>query len=411
MLFTRRPAEPLLGRRLGGLATSATLHAAAILLASWHPDIRTPDEVQASAVAADRSPAIAVFQSPPAGAAGRDALPRRRSLELAGITVDLEKLRGTPEELFPFVRLEPLALGGVAEPDRGSPLRNPLRRDAGASSLPLQLTDRALQALVDRAWSRRERWQPFAPVMATATAFDGDEGRAAELLRAYTDQNLLQPYYDGDTLDARYWTMLGLAADHRVFLERVTEYLRQRARTRVAIELLFLLDELVQGSRDTLLMVSGNDPAAALRRSAAEQPEAYARAEALFADTRAWLKAQGLDQPEAIRRRLDDVRLHLLTLIVERTPDGYRAADARYLAGVIHFEQRERGRAVAEWSHAVPGPHDLYAEALADVRAALLLPSERRAAGLVAALGAEHGRWLDFSERRLRRFGFRGAAF
>ena len=205
--------------------------------------------------------------------------------------------------------------------------------------------------------------------------------------------------------------MLGLAADHRVFLDQVTEYLRQRGGTRVAVELLFLLDELVQGSRDTLLMVTGNDPDAALRRSAAEQPEAYARAQLLFSDTRTWLNAQGLNGPDAIRRRLDDVRLHLLALIAARSPDGYRTADARYLAGVIHFEQRQRERAAAEWSRAVTGPGDVYGDALADVRAALMRPPAQRIAAVVAALGAEHGRWLDFSERRLRRFGVRATGF
>jgi hypothetical protein len=414
MLFLRRPPDPLLGRRLGGLTASAALHATAVLLATWTPDSRPAVGGQASvAASAGRSPVIAVVPSDADAGAQPDTLPRRPSLELAGITVDLEKVGGTPAELFPFVQLQPLAPVELAEREQDTRrLPNPLLRGPGPSVRPpLRITDRELQALVDRAWSRRERWQPFAPIMAMATASDGDHGRAADLLRAYTGQNLLQPYYDGDTLDARYWTMLGLAADHRVFLEHVTEYLRQRARTKVSVELLFLLDELVQGSRDTLLMVTGNDPAAALRRSAAEQPEAYARAQRLFADTRTWLKAQGLNEPDAIRRRLDDVRLHVLALIVDLAPEGYRAADARYLAGVILFEQRQRDRAAAEWSRAVPGPFDLYADALVDVRAALVLPPDRRVAAVVAALGAEHGRWLDFSERRLRRFGFRGTAF
>jgi hypothetical protein len=45
------------------------------------------------------------------------------------------------------------------------------------------------------------------------------------------------------------------------------------------------------------------------------------------------------------------------------------------------------------------------------VQAALRLPPDRRVAALVAALGAEHGRWLDFSERRLQRFGHQPTDF
>jgi hypothetical protein len=114
---------------------------------------------------------------------------------------------------------------------------------------------------------------------------------------------------------------------------------------------------------------------------------------------------------DAIRRRLDEVRLDILRAVVERTPDGYRAADAQYLIGVIYFERRDRERAETAWSSAVQGRHDLYRVALADVQAALRLPPERRVAALVAALGAEHGRWLDLSERRLRRFGLDATEF
>jgi tetratricopeptide (TPR) repeat protein len=413
MLFAARVPDPMPTRRLAGLGVSAALHGTVILLGLSSPQTAPTSELQASAVPSGDRAAVEVFQAPRSTAPDAHALTRRPTLELAGISVDLDKIRGTPADVFPFVLLNPVErMRSMNREDDNRRLSNPLMvANAGGSSKPLQLSDRELQALVDRAWSRRERWQPFAPLMELVEAHDGDEGRAADLLRAYSDQNLLQPYYDADTLDARYWTMLGLAADHRTFLGRVMAYLRERPHTRVTTELLFLLDELVQGSRDTLLMVVGNDPAAALRRSAAEQPAAYARAEELLADTRGWLNGLGLRDGDAIRRRLDEVRLDILRAVVERTPGGYRAADAQYLIGVIYFEQRDRERATAAWSSAVHGPHDLYKVALAEVQAALRLPPDRRVAALVAALGAEHGRWLDFSERRLRRFGHQPTDF
>lgn len=412
MLFAPDRSDRILTRRVGGLAASAALHAT-VVLAAVGP-LPTAGVLQASAAAGAAGTAplprvVVVESAPPAAAA---TVTRRPALELSGIEVDLDKLSASPAEIFPFVLLGPLTLGAAADADRRrQPLRNPLTGSAGRPHPPLRLSDSALQAIVDRAWSRRERWAPFRPIADLIDAHDGDAGRAADLLRAYTDQNLLQPYYDGDTIDARYWTMLGLAADHGAFVEKVTAYLHERPGTKVATELVFLLDELVQGSLDTLLTVVSSDPASALRRSASEQPAAYARAQALHAETRDWLRGLGLDTPDAMRRRLEAVRLGLLASIVERSPAGYRVADAHYLAGVIYFERRERDAAYAAWMAAVTGPDDLYSKALLDIRAAFPLAPDRRVSAVVAALGAEHGRWLTFSERRLHRFGYRAETF
>ena len=398
--------------RVGGLVVSAAVHVGLILAAAWPVELGSAGVTQASDTPpADRTPTVFIAQAEDASASPAAVAPRP-ALELAGIEVELDKLAGSPAALFPFVLLDPFTLAGSQERASSEHLANPLLAGSGRSSRsPLQLHDEALQALVDRAWSRRARWLPFQPIAELVATHDGDTGRAADLLRAYTDQNLLQPYYDGDTLDARYWTMLGLAADHGTFLASVTAYLREQPGTRAATELLFLLDELVQGSTDSLLMLIGNDPAASLRRTAAEQPAAYERAEALYGDTRSWLREVGLDTPDAIRRRLEAVRLGLLAQVVERSPGGYRVADAHYLAGVIHFERRERDRAVALWRRAEPSGECLYTAAIADIRTAITLPADRQIPAIVAALGAEHGRWLTFSEQRLRRFGYHSQRF
>ena len=346
-------------------------------------------------------------QAPPASASPQTP-DTRPPLEIAGVSVDLAKLLGRRHSLFPFLTIETSLVdpGDSRKADRSAHLRTPFALRSGASSLPpLLLSDDALQALVDRAWSRRERWRPFAPIAVLVESHDPDQGRSADLLQAYRDQNLLQPYYDSDTRDARFWAMLGLAADHVTFIELVRRVARTHRSSRVTTELLFLLDELVQGSRDTLLMLTSTDPQAALRRTAAEQPEAYAFAVALREHYGEWLQARKLESADAIRARYDRVRLQLLSAILERTPDGYRASDACYLAGVIAFEQNNLAGAERWWRQMRPARSDSYAAAAAEVLAALQLPEDRRAAEIVRVLGTEHRRWLDFSEQRLRQFG------
>jgi len=199
--------------------------------------------------------------------------------------------------------------------------------------------------------------------------------------------------------------MLGLAADHAMFIELVRRFAREHPSSKVTIELLFLVDELAQGSRDTLLMLASTDPQAALRHTAAEHPEAYALALALRAHYGGWLRARHLESEAAIRLRYDRVRLQLLSAIIDSSPGGYRVADARYLAGVVLFEQNNLAAAAALWSAIETDPSDTYVVAYSEVLRALRQPEVARAAEVVRILGSEHRRWLDFSEQRLRKFG------
>ncbi len=118
-----------------------------------------------------------------------------------------------------------------------------------------------------------------------------------------------------------------------------------------------------------------------------------------------WLRTRQLESTGALRARYDEVRLRLLSAIVERSPNGYRVADARYLAGVIAFERNDLEDAERWWRQMRPADGDSYAVASAEILDALRLPPDQRAAAIVGVLGAEHRRWLDFSEQRLRRFG------
>ena len=407
VLFASPVYLPLVRRRLGGLTASAALHAALVLAATD----REPQPAGGSLGPAAGTVVVAVAAdvvTRPQDAERADEVEARPTLEIGGFAVDLGKILARRDELFPFLTLD-TPLWSRSEPPRTDgpvPLRNPLAAGArGSTRPPLRLSHGALQALVDRAWSRRERWRPFAPIAALIEAHDADEGRAPDLVQGYSDQNLLQPYYDSTTRDARFWAMLGLAADHGAFIELVGRFTREHPASKVSTELLFLLDELAQGSRDTLLMLTSTDPQAALRLTAAEQREAYHVAVTLRAHYTGWLRAQQLESEAAIRARYDDVRLSLLSAIVERSPNGYRVADARYLAGVIAFEQNDLAGAERWWRGMRPVEGNSYAAASAEILDAMRLSDDRRAAAIIVVLGAEHRRWLDFSEQRLLQFG------
>src|ERR671936_917854 len=78
---------------------------------------------------------------------------------------------------------------------------------------PLGLRAPAVQALLDKSWSRRERWKAFQPVAKVVNSYDPDEGAVPGLLRGYEVQNGLQPYVDTTMRDPRLWIQLGLAVD------------------------------------------------------------------------------------------------------------------------------------------------------------------------------------------------------
>ena len=109
--------------------------------------------------------------------------------------------------------------------------------------------------------------------------------------------------------------------------------------------------------------------------------------------------------------RYDRVRLQLLSAIIDSSPGGYRVADARYLAGVVLFEQNDLAAAAVLWSAIKPDPGDTYVGAYSEVLRALRQPEDARAAEVVRILGSEHRRWLDSSEQRLRKFGHRVDSF
>src|SRR5215218_4958162 len=181
-------------------------------------------------------------------------LPTPPDVRVWGFTFDLRKVRSRWSALFPFVTAPPrfdldserrraVASRGFvfADPDRAPPLEPPERP-------ALVMSPSGIQHLVDRAWSRRERWSRFATFVNLANAYHPDDGRLPSVIRAYVAQNMLQPYEEMSLPDPSRWAMLVLAADDQDYLDFATTYVRAHPGTRGATEMLFLVDAVMQGS-------------------------------------------------------------------------------------------------------------------------------------------------------------------
>ena len=197
--------------------------------------------------------------------------------------------------------------------------------------------------------------------------------------------------------------MLENAADHADFIDFVRAFARSHPSSRTTTELLFLLDELV-GSLQVVLLLLETTPESDLAETQATTPIAYGLAIELKRHYGQWLFDRGMDKNE-IRRSYDDLRLRLPTAIVDTAPAGYRAADARYLAGEILFNTRRPAEAYAMWRAIQPMPGDAYFRAYSEVRAAIGSAGQEDVVAVRRALANEYGRWRVFSIDRLRHFG------
>lgn len=332
-------------------------------------------------------------------------------LPLAGLEIDIARVRSRQGALFPFLTdsLTALDEARAAAERLGAalvwrPRSAPARR---ASALPpLAITSARLTRLVDNAWSRRERWGNFIAIATLVTRHDPDEGRAPEVLRSYLARNLLQPYYETTTRDPLLWVMLGLAADHAPVLRFVDGFIRKYPSSRSSTELLFLLDELADASRDALLTLMATQPDRDLHRTRAADPEAYALAVTIRERYSRWLPSGQFESTLAIRRHYDAVRLRILMTIVETTPGGYGVSDARFLIGRILWDRNSFADAMRWWREMRPDGRGAYAEASTRILQELHSPTASTPERISAILGAEHGRWLESSRRRLAQFGY-----
>jgi hypothetical protein len=403
-------------RRFGAQTLSLLLHLVAIALLIGARTLAPPQpayDADADAVASVADPSLPPQptdtplpqESDPQIPAGGGF--EVSELRVGELNVDIEKIRARSTALFPFLTLDLKFLERVPQDVRRARerLANPslAARHGAASQDVLLMTDETLQATVDGAWSRRQRWKTFTEIAQLVSTHSPSQGRASELIRGYLDQNILQPYCDDTLKDPRFWAMLENAADHVDFIDFVRSYTRRHPSSKTTTELLFLLDELAQGSRDVMIMVIETRPERDLQYTASLTRTGFELAKAVKQHYGQWLFDRQLDKP-AVRALYDALRLRLLSTIVETTPDGYRASDARYLAGEILFNQDNLTEAHRVWRSMRPGPRDAYFRASSEVLEALdvAMPSPRE---LRRVLQAEYGRWRVYSIDRLRHFG------
>lgn len=421
-------------RHVSAGGASLTLHVIAAVIITWLPWGDAP----LSSGQLTAGPAVVLAQpygEPGAGtgapaAADAPAIPGDvetsfdiPSAEPDGATsfqIDYGKIGEHSTSLFPFLT-RPLWLERVNRRERGTdaggglaislapPANDQRRRPA------LVVGDTAFQKIVDASFSRRNRWAAFAPIASLVERHAPDDPRLAALLRAYVDQNLLQPYVDTTMRDPRLWSMLAVAADNLDFIEFIERHAARSQGSKTATELLFLLDELAQGNLDGLTTLLETDVERDLEWTRRTSPKAYeviVNARRHYQDL---LLRRGMTTPGATRAYYDGIRLTILGAILRSSP-GYRLNDARYLTGTIRWRQGRRGEALAEWRAIEPEPTDTYFTAYSDIHGVLSDPADpafdRVAATRIdGVLAAEHRRWLESSSARLREFGYRVDAF
>jgi hypothetical protein len=418
----------MIARYISAFGGSLAVHAGAIALLVWLMSGRMPSV----AVATAPPSAIPAFVVPPEDTtypglkpidpARKDRLPELNAesstVSILGFKFDALKISERAHVLFPFVTpgvsLDHFALHAPRE--GAVVLQNPFARQRGRrqnDGAPLFLSDSAIDALVDKTWSRRERWAAFEPIRALIDTHAANAGSLPAIVQRYTDRNALQPYQDMGIRDPRLWTQLGLAADHVSFIALIRQYASDNPSTRTTTELLFLLDRIAEASRDALAVLLDSDPETDLRWTWRSNPAAHELAIELRRHYRAELTRLGLTTGDRITRHYDAVRLSILEGIVRTTPEDYRANDARFLIGAIHWGQGKRTEALQAWQQVREVPGDSYAVASAQLATVLRTMKTGQAREHEIArqvdrvLKIEHGRWWDLSYDRLRKFGFK----
>ena len=414
------------GRRVAGFAFALVLHLSTVALLVWL-SMPTPSrgatDPQAAMPAAPQTPET--VRPPTPGSREDEAraeidryLPKPPDVRVWGFTFDLRKVRARWSALFPFVTAPPHfdmdAQARRAAASRGFVFVDPDRVPAAeAEAKPaLNMSPAAIQRLVDRTWSRRERWSRFATFVNLANAYHPDDGRLPAVIRAYVAQNMLQPYEEMSLPDPSRWAMLVLAADDHDYLDFVAGYVADHPGTRGATEMLFLVDALMQGSSDTLGSLLRTRPRRDLQWTYQENPDAFWLFDSLREYYGDVLDKRGLKGAGDVARYYEDRRLDLLATLLRQTPAGYRAGDARFVIGQIHWTRGDRRAAIREWRQIRAASDDASVATYAAILKALERlpggveePDASTRARIDAALDAERRSWASFQFDRLRQFG------
>ena len=326
--------------------------------------------------------------------------------ELSGLPFNLAKIAARRESLFPFLTADLGFLDRIATDFRAASahLQNPL--DPRLAARPLELEPAVMQQLIDESWSRRDRWQRFKQIAALLVGHDGSRGQAPMLMRAYLDQNLLQPYCAGKTKDGQFWALLENASDHADFLEFIRRYARTRSSSRTTTELLFLMDELAQASQEVATTVIGTSVSKDLAYSAVNAPRSALLAANIGNSLRYWFASRQMSANSDLVAAYDRIRLRILSTIVETTPDGYRLSDARFLAGAIFFRQSAVAEAVEWWRPMKPAEGDTYADAARAIKTVIDKTGLLDQFELRRILSFESARWAEINYNRMRKFGY-----
>lgn len=425
-----QPPEPDRVPGTIGAGGSLFLHAAIALVAIWPfaSILPSPDASGATEAAqAAKEPEI-MMVSPEALAKKDDAssrIPADLGLDLDDNTphdpafgYKIGKIVDRASTLYPFLT-QSLRLESPKTSQRlGKGLTYPFE-SAHPPRTPLRLTDRELQAIIDSAWSRRHRWEPFQPIAALANSHAASDGQLPVLLRQYVEQNGLQPYVDGATRDGRLWVQLGLAADHADFIGYITGYAREQAGTKASVELLFLLEKLAEASLDALVTLLDIDRQRDLRWTMRTHRFAYAAIATIQDHYKTQLAQMRLTSRDDLIAYYDRIRLTILRTILDNTPAGYRATDARFLMGAILWKRGKVEDAERVWRRMqvdAGDPGDSYAEAAGRILAELRTWDARDTRNVDAyridrILDAEQGLWIVRSYERLHKFGYRFDTF
>ena len=327
--------------------------------------------------------------------------------ELSGLPFNLAKIAARREALFPFLTADLSFLDRIATDLRASQarLRNPL--DPELRAKPLELDDRLIQQLIDESWSRRDRWKRFNQIAALLVGHDSDQGQVPALMRAYLDQNLLQPYCAGKTKDGQFWALLENASEHADFLEFIRRYARTHSSTKTTTELLFLMDELAQASHEVASTVVATSVSKDLAYSAVNAPRSALLAANIGNDLRYWFASRRRSANADMLAAYHRLRLRILKTIVETTPNGYRDSDARFLAGEILFKERDVEEAVEWWRPMAPAADDTYADAAKAIKTVINKTGLLDQFALRRILSTESARWAEINYNRMKQFGYR----
>ena len=326
-------------------------------------------------------------------------------------TIDLARIRQRRNDLFPFVTWDLRVLGERPATSRSKGLEWPSAFSAAAptATKPLSLSDDALQMLVDRAWSRRQRWTNLAELVSLTDQYDSDAGDLARAFNSYVTQNVPQPYEDWVFPDPVFWITVTLAADDAPLLEFVLDYLRRHPASRVTTELLFLLDGSAETSCDVLsdVLMAGTErlPLDATQRG---NPGAYELATSLASAYRSWILKFHVNAAE----RCLAARTAILRRIIETSPDRYGGSDARFRLGQMLWRLGRREDATRWWRGMVPDERNTYARVARELRGAIDDGAAEGSPGRIDRLLLdEERRWRERIGDRLDYFGWTADKF